>query len=126
MRRLLSALLACTAAATLGACKPAAGPGAASAQTFACVTTIGGKTATCMRFANVAGGPGVVARLKQGCLVVPGQTFGPSCPAGGLVGCCTMRHPGRGDAATCFYAGGPLMATPEQCVKDGGVWSAAP
>jgi hypothetical protein len=125
MRWWAALLLGAAAAVALAACKPAGGA-APRNQTFACVTAIGGKTATCMQFANVAGGPAVVARLKQGCLVVPGQTFGSACPTDRLVGCCTMRHPDRGDAATCFYGGGPLMATPAQCAKDGGVWSAAP
>lgn len=127
MRGWATALLVVGASVAVAACKPTGGSGAApEGQSFACVTTIGGKTAACMKFSNVAGGPGVVARLQRGCLVVPGQTFGAACPTGGLVGCCTMRHPDRGNASTCSYEGGPLMATPAQCQKDGGVWSAAP
>ena len=111
----------------LVACKPAGGSGAvAGAPSYACVSTFAGKTASCMRFSNVAGGAAGVDRLKQGCLVVPGQSWSAACPADALVGCCKMKQPDGAHAETCFYKDGPLIGSPEQCVNDGGVWSAAP
>jgi hypothetical protein len=127
MRAGLAALLVGAAALGLGACKPAGGPATAgAAPIYACVSTFEGKTATCMLFSDVAGGAAGVDRLKRGCLAAPGQSFAAACPTNALVGCCTQSQPEGMRAETCFYEGGPLMGTPEQCAKDGGVWSAAP
>ena len=120
-------VLALAVAGALAACQRAISPGAAlRGPTYACVTAIAGKTATCMQFSAVPGGAAGVDRLKRGCLAAPGQSFGAACPAEGLIGCCTIKLPDEGNPETCFYKEGPLAGAPEPCAKDGGVWSAAP
>ncbi|HEX3917237.1 MAG TPA: hypothetical protein VHW60_07845 [Caulobacteraceae bacterium] len=109
---------------TAASAAPADSGGLASTPgAYSCTNRDQGKVQWCLVFpATYRDGP-VVG--KRNCEVVPGSTFGATCPSDKLIGCCTETG-AVGPTETCFYTGGAYANDPAKCAKDGGVWSSAP